>query len=89
MLKRDRVFFVFRWWVEPLMAALDGAGGGTGSARRRRERPLREQTSVALVLATVTHHSFDKVEWAPRTALHGPRILSPRRRELQAPSSFR
>ena len=43
-----------------------GADGGTGSARRRRERRLRswlrhEQQSIAAVLATVTHHSFDKV----------------------------
>ena len=48
------------------MAARDGADGGTGSARRRRERRLRswlrhEQQSIAAVLATVTHHSFGKV----------------------------
>ena len=48
------------------MAACDGADGGTGIARRRRERRLRswlrhEQQSIAAVLATVTHHSFDKV----------------------------
>ena len=48
-----------------LMAA-HGADGGTGSARRRRERRLRswlrhEQQSIAAVLATVTHHSFDKL----------------------------
>ena len=47
------------------MAARDGADGGTASARRRRERRLRswlrhEQQSIAAVLATVTHHSFDK-----------------------------
>ena len=48
------------------MSARDGADGGTGSARRRRERRLRlwlthEQQSFAAVLATVTHHSFDEV----------------------------
>ena len=48
------------------MMAAHGADGGTGSARRRRERRLRswlrhEQQSIAAVLATVTHHSFDKV----------------------------
>ena len=48
------------------MAARDGADGGTGSARRRRERRLRswlrhEQQSIAAVLASVTHHSFRKV----------------------------
>ena len=46
--------------------AAHGADGGTLSARRRRERRLRswlrhEQQSIAAVLATVTHHSFDKV----------------------------
>ena len=48
------------------MAARDGADGGTGSARRRKERRLsswlrHEQQSIAAVLATVTHHSFHKV----------------------------
>ena len=48
------------------MAARDGADGGTGSARRRRERRLgswltHEQQSIAAVLATVTHHSIGKV----------------------------
>ena len=48
------------------MAARDGADGGTGSARRRRERRLRswlkhERMAIAAVLATVTHHSFRKV----------------------------
>ena len=48
------------------MVAAHGADGGTGSAHRRRERWLRswlrhEQQSIAAVLATVTHHSFDKV----------------------------
>ena len=48
------------------MAARDGADGGTGSARRRRERRLRswlrhEQQSIAAVLAAVTHHSFGKL----------------------------
>ena len=38
------------------------AGGGTGSARRRRERRLRsmlrhERMSVAMALAEYTHHS--------------------------------
>ena len=46
--------------------AAHGADGGTGSARRRRERRFRswlrhEQQSIAAFLATVTHHSFDKV----------------------------
>ena len=46
--------------------AAHGADSGTGSARRRRKRRLRswlrhEQQSIAAVLATVTHHSFDKV----------------------------
>ena len=45
--------------------AAHGADGGTGSARRRRERRLRSwlrhEQSIAAVLATVTHHSFDKV----------------------------
>ena len=49
-----------------MLMATHGADGGTGSARRRRERRLRswlrhEQQSIAAVLATVTHHSFDKV----------------------------
>ena len=48
------------------MAFRDGADGGTGSARRRKERRLRswlrhEQQPTAAVLATVTHHSFGKV----------------------------
>ena len=55
--------------VEPTreaMGARDGADGGTGSARRRRERRLRsslrhEHQSIAAVLATVTDHSFRKV----------------------------
>ena len=39
------------------------AAGGTGSARRRRERRLRswakhERLSIAMALSTVTHHSF-------------------------------
>ena len=46
-----------------MLMAAHGADGGTGSARRRRERRLRswlrhEQQSVSSVLATVTHHSF-------------------------------
>ena len=41
----------------------DLAGRGVGSARRRRERRLRswakhERMTVAMALATVTHHSF-------------------------------
>ena len=40
----------------------DDAGGGTGSARRRRERRLRAylryaRMSVAMALAESTHHS--------------------------------
>ena len=40
----------------------DEAGGGTGSARRRRERRLRAylryaRMSVAMALAESTHHS--------------------------------
>ena len=44
------------------MAARDGADGGTGSARRRRERRLRsmlrhERMTVAMALAEKLHHS--------------------------------
>ena len=63
------IFCVTFCWPNPRgrpMAARDGADGGTGSARRRRERRLRswlrhEQQSIAAVLPMVTHHSFDKV----------------------------
>ena len=49
-------------WPSLLVAARDAAGG-TSSARRRRERRLRlwakhKWLSVAMALATVTHHSF-------------------------------
>ena len=62
------------------MAARDGADGGTGSARRRRERRLRswlrhEQQSIAAVLALVTHHSFRKVGTA--SGVYGTRRQSP------------
>ena len=57
------------------------AGGGTGSARRRRERRLRsmlrhEQMSVAMALAESTHHSAQRLKTAragreARVVLHG------------------
>ena len=57
------------------------AGGGTGSARRRRERRLRsmlrhERMSVAMALAESTHRSAQRQKTAragrePRDALHG------------------
>ena len=63
------------------MAARDDAGGGTGSARRRRERRLRsflrhERTSVAMALAESTHHSAQRQKTAraggkARDVLHG------------------
>ena len=45
-----------------MMAAHEAQGGGTGSARRRRERRLRsmlrhERMTVAMALAEMTHHS--------------------------------
>ena len=60
------------------MATLDGAGGGTGSARRRSERRLRswwrhERMLVAAVLATANHHPFNKVG----TAYGAPRSQKP------------
>ena len=57
------------------------AGGGTGSARRRRERRLRsllrhERMSVAMALAESTHHSAQRQKTArargeARVVLHG------------------
>ena len=60
----------------------DDAGGGTGSARRRRERRLRAflryaRMSVALALAESTHHTAPRGQkmaraWGEaRVALHG------------------
>ena len=63
------------------MAARVDAGGGTGSARRRRERRLRshlrhERMAVAMALAESTHHSAQRHKMArarreARDALHG------------------
>ena len=63
------------------MAARVGAGGGTGCARRRRERRLRshlrhERMAVAMALAESTHHSAQGQKTArageeARDALHG------------------
>ena len=63
------------------MAARDDAGGGTGSARRRRERRLcshlrHERMAVAMALAESTHHSAQRQKTAraggeARDALHG------------------
>ena len=63
------------------MAARDDAGGGTGSARRRRERRLRshlrhERMAVAMALAECMHHSSQRPEKAragegARDELHG------------------
>ena len=69
-----------------VMSARDDADGGTGSARRRRERRLRsmlrhEQQSIRLALATFTHHSAQRqkmaragervrVEQLPRRQVH-------------------
>ena len=71
--------------------AAHGADGGTGSARRRRERQLRswprhEQQSIAAVLAAVTHHSFDKVG----TASGVPRNLktATRTREVENETNY-
>ena len=57
------------------------AGGGTGSARRRRERRLRsmlrhERMSVAMALAESTHHGAQREKTAraggeARVVLHG------------------
>ena len=51
------------------MAERDDAGGGTGSARRRRERRLRsmlrhERMAVAMALAESLHHSGQRPEKA-------------------------
>ena len=73
------------------MAERDDAGGGTGSARRRRERRLRsflrhERMSVAKALAESTHHSAQRQKTAragerARVELYGddPEQLPPRR----------
>ena len=63
-----------------MMAGRDG-GGGTGSARRQRERRLRsmlrhERMSVAMALAESTHHSAQRQKTAragreARVVLHG------------------
>ena len=63
------------------MAARVDAGGGTGCARRRRERRLRshlrhERMAVAMALAESTHHSAQRQKTAragreARDALHG------------------
>ena len=69
---RLRCFFFFLRilrWSDTLREAHGysrRSDGDTGSARRRRERRLRswlrhEQQLIAAVLATVTHHSFNKV----------------------------
>ena len=52
-----------------------------GVARRRRERRMRswfrhEQQSIRMALATVLHHSYDRVD-TPSTALHGARPQPP------------
>ena len=52
-----------------MMAAHEAHGGGTGSARRRRERRLRsmlrhERMSVAMALAEKLHHSAQRPEMA-------------------------
>ena len=46
--------------VEP-MAARDGADGGTGSARRRRERRLRSWLRHEQIEAVLAHHFLGKV----------------------------
>ena len=51
------------------MAARDDAGGGTGSARRLRQRRLRshlrhERMAVAMALAESTHHSAQRQKTA-------------------------
>ena len=55
--------------------------GGVGNARRRRGRRLRamlrhEQQSIAMALATVTHHSTTLPRWVPRTTAYGHRRQS-------------
>ena len=57
------------------MTARDGVDDGTGSARNRRERRLcsclrHQQQSIAAVLATVTHHSLEKVGTASGVLLN-------------------
>ena len=52
-----------------MMAAHEAQGGGTGSARRRRERRLRsmlrhERMTVAMALAEKLHHSAQRPEMA-------------------------
>ena len=69
------------------MAARDEAGGGTGSAHRRRERRLRAylnyaRMSVAMALAESTHHSAQRQKTAraggeARDALHGHVLEAP------------
>ena len=69
------------------MASRDDAGGGTGSARRRRERRLRAylkyaRMSVAMALAKSTHHSAQRQKTAraggeARDALHGHVPVAP------------
>ena len=52
-----------------IMADVEHAAGGVGNVLRRRERRLRamlrhERQSIAMVLATVSHHSSGKVDTA-------------------------
>ena len=61
-----------------MMAAHEAQGGGTGSARRRRERRLRsmlrhERMAVAMTLAEALHHSsgLKVMERAQHAALRG------------------
>ena len=78
------------------MAERDDAGGGTGSARRRRERRLRsmlrhERMSVAMALAESTHHSAPRGQkmaragGGARVELHGhaPEDAPPQGRVLR------
>ena len=78
------------------MAERDEAGGGTGSARRRRERRLRsmlrhERMSVAMALAECTHHSAPRGQKMARAGggardeLHGhaPEDAPPQGRVLR------
>ena len=63
-----------------MLRATHGADGGTGSARRRRERRLRswlrhEHQSIAAVLARVT--TTPSARWAPRVAFYGTRRQPP------------
>ena len=74
----------------------DDAGGGTGSARRRRERRLRAylryaRMSVAMALAESTHHSAPRGQKMARAGggardeLHGrvPEDAPPQGRVLR------